>query len=140
MPLPPNLITNRTAVLPDDLRKHSDPTPKRPKYRAVRVEIDGHKFDSKMEARRYLELKLMERAGKISDVVVHPRFLLKGAFQSAWTVVPAVTWTADFCYEATGRIIVEDVKGVETREAKLKHTLFRGKYPEYELRIVKEVK
>ena len=36
--------------------------------------IDGHRFDSKYESERYLELKLLEKAGKIRDLELQPRF------------------------------------------------------------------
>ena len=35
------------------------------KYYNKKVEVDGQKFDSKKEYQRWLELKLMERAGEI---------------------------------------------------------------------------
>ena len=44
--------------------------------RPKRVEIDGYTFASQAEARRYGELKLLEKAGEIRDLVVHPRLHL----------------------------------------------------------------
>ena len=46
------------------------------KYNNTRPVVDGIKFDSKREAERYKELKLLERAGKISDLILQPRFEL----------------------------------------------------------------
>ena len=48
----------------------------RPKYRAVPTVIDGIRFASKAEARRYGELRLLEQAGEIRDLVRQPRFAL----------------------------------------------------------------
>ena len=43
------------------------------KFRNVRVEYDGIKFDSKRECAHYQELKMLEAAGEISQLRVHPR-------------------------------------------------------------------
>jgi hypothetical protein len=80
------------------------------KYGAVRTEVDGIVFDSKAEARRYGDLKLMEQAGEIRELVLQPRYDL---------TVQGVTigkYIADFAYidNKTGARIVEDVKGVKT--------------------------
>lgn len=45
----------------------------RSKYFAKRVRIDGHCFDSKREAAHYMDLRLLERAGKVNAINVHPR-------------------------------------------------------------------
>ena len=79
------------------------------KYRAQRVEIDGEKFDSKAEARRWGQLKLLEQAGEIKNLQRQVRFPL---------VVNGIkigAYVADFTYDAPGRV-VEDVKGFRTRE------------------------
>jgi dsDNA-binding SOS-regulon protein len=66
------------------------------KYGAVRTEVDGISFASKKEARRYSELKLLERAGEIADLQLQPRFPL--------TVngVRVCTYVADFQYRDIG--------------------------------------
>lgn len=46
------------------------------KFNAVKTVVDGITFDSKREAVRYGELKLLDRAGKIRNLVVHPRYSL----------------------------------------------------------------
>ena len=43
------------------------------KYRNVKTEVDGILFASKKEARRYSELKLLERAGEIAHLELQPR-------------------------------------------------------------------
>lgn len=66
---------------------------KRNKYRAVKTVVDGIRFDSKAEAKRYGELKLLEKAGKIISLAVHPKYDL--------TVngVLIATYKADFSYQ-----------------------------------------
>lgn len=44
------------------------------KYSAKSMEVDGHKFPSKREARRYQELVLLAKAGEIDDLELQPRF------------------------------------------------------------------
>jgi len=44
------------------------------KYRAKKCRVDGHCFDSKREAAHYLVLRLLEKAGKVNAIQVHPRF------------------------------------------------------------------
>jgi len=110
---------------------------KRPKYRNVRTVVDGITFDSKREAERYGELKLLERDGQITDLEVHPRFVLQEGFRLPYGKrVPAITYTADFGYNEWNARIVEDVKGVETAVFKLKQRLFWKRYPDIELRVV----
>jgi hypothetical protein len=46
------------------------------KFNAVKVRLDGYVFDSKAEAKRYGELKLLKRAGKIHSLDVHPKYAL----------------------------------------------------------------
>jgi len=116
------------------------------KYHAVRTTIDGITFDSKREAARYSELKLLELAGEITSLTVHPRFLLADGFNidGKGGRVRPIYYIADFKYlegdDSFDSYIVEDVKGgkaTQTAVFKLKAKLFRARYPEYELRIVK---
>lgn len=78
------------------------------KYNNKPESVDGHKFASRREAKRYMELKLLQRANQIRDLKIHPSF----------TVVPktdqfrAVDYVADFSYIVDGRMVVEDAKGM----------------------------
>lgn len=89
-------------------------------YINKKVVVDGIKFDSKKEARRYQALLLMQRAGEISDLELQPKFeLVKGVkFSGDARAKPAVRYFADFAYTdtATGKRIVEDVKSPVTKE------------------------
>ena len=98
------------------------------KYGAETTEIDGHKFDSRFEAEHYAELKLMERAGIITDLELQPRFLLQEGFIYHGHKERKVEYVADFQYCQDGKLIVEDTKGFRTDTYKLKRKLFLYKY------------
>jgi hypothetical protein len=88
------------------------------KYNAKPVTIDGYRFDSTAEGARYSELRLLEKAGQIRELAVHPRYLL--------TVddVQICVYEADFTYLAKdGERVVEDVKGVRTDVFRIKSKL-----------------
>ena len=90
------------------------------KYGAKKVTApDGQKFDSKKEYKHYVVLKLLERAGKISDLQRQVRFELIPK-QDGET---ACHYVADFVYQKDGKRIVEDVKGYKTEVYKIKKKL-----------------
>ena len=107
------------------------------KYRNKKVIVDGKEFDSKREGNRYKELRLLERVGKISDLEIQPRFLLQDSFKKNGRTFRKIEYVADFKYIENGKIIVEDVKGMQTDVFKLKHKIFEKVYPDLELRIIK---
>lgn len=86
------------------------------KYYSQKEIVDGITFHSKKEARRYRELKLMERAGVIKELQL----------QVPYTLIPksshgrAIKYIADFVYFEDGKRVVEDTKGFRTKEYKLK--------------------
>ena len=104
------------------------------KYSNAKVKIDGIKFDSKKEANRYLELKMLERAGVISNLILQPKFLLQESFKRNGKTHRAIFYVADFEYIKDGKRIVEDVKGFKTDVYKLKKKLFLAKYPQVEFK------
>lgn len=96
-------------------------TGRRNKYSARRCYQDGCRFDSEAERARYMELKLMERAGAISMLVVHPRYPIEVNGARVCVYEP------DFVYrDQYGQTVVEDVKGVRTALYKLKKKLFEA--------------
>ncbi len=108
------------------------------KYRNRKTIVDGITFDSKAEARRYVELKLMEDTGHIKDLKLQPKFELQEKYKNnKGQTVRAITYKADFSYIENGKLIVEDVKGVETKEFKLKKKLFENKYRDIDFRLIK---
>ena len=111
------------------------------KYGNIKVKINGYTFDSKKEAARYRELQLLEKAGEITELVVHPKFQLQPAFKD-WhgITIREITYSADFGYIESGRYVVEDVKGgkaTQTRHFADKVKMLKYKYPELDFRIVK---
>lgn len=102
------------------------------KYRSKKIIIDGISFDSKREGNRYLELKLLERAGKIKDLKLQQQFELQPSFRKNGRTIRAITYIADFTYFdlETMRNVVEDVKGYKTDVYMLKKKMFEFKYPE----------
>ena len=103
-------------------QKHPNPrAPLRNKYGATAVVVDGQRFDSKRECARYQELKRLEAAGVITELVVHPAFPLV-VLQLEPVGPPYILHTigvyhADFQYRQvdTGTVVVEDVKSKPTR-------------------------
>ena len=84
------------------------------KYKNRKVLVDGIKFDSAKEARRYRELKLLEDAGEIKDLRRQVRYELIPAQRIDGKLVERkVDYVADFCYSRTKdlKLVVEDVKG-----------------------------
>lgn len=101
----------------------------------------GHEHDSMTEAARCVKLHLLQRAGGISGLTVHPKYQLRidgepikmGNGQCA-------KYTPDFGYVEDGQIIVEDVKaknGFVARDFPLRAAVFRLLNPGIELRITK---
>lgn len=89
------------------------------KYGNRKITEDGITFDSLGEHRRYCELKLLLllEAGEITNLEVHPKFVLLPAFtDSEGKVHRPITYTADFRYIEKGITVVEDVKGFRTRD------------------------
>ena len=98
--------------------------PRPNKFGAVPTTVDAIWFASKKESRRYLDLKLMEKAGLIRDLTCQPKFSIHVVPQTAWgdhAVVPVrvATYIADFSYfnVETHSVVVEDVKSQATRTA-----------------------
>lgn len=111
-----------------ELNKHlfEQPTPrkKRSKYGSSRTEVDGETFDSKREAKRYTELRILQKAGKIGMLARQVEYELNAGGSHS------LVYRADFVYvdAETGATIVEDAKGMRTREYKKKKRLMKQIY------------
>lgn len=96
------------------------------KYHSKKITVDGIEFDSTKEARRYGELKLLQRAGKISNLQMQVKYeLIPNQYIEATEYTPkthkpktvnklverSANYIADFVYEQDGETVVEDVKG-----------------------------
>lgn len=99
---------------------------------------NGIPFDSRSEMRRYQELLLLEKAGKITKLSMQPRFLIFEGFERNGKHYQPIYYVGDFLYYDVEkkRMIVEDVKGVETDVFKIKQKLFAFRH-NIELLIVK---
>ena len=111
------------------------------KYHNKKTFIDGIKFDSKLEAERYAQLKMMERAGVIRDLELQPEYELIPSFKKDGKTWRKTVYKADFRYILCedDKTIIEDVKGstaVITDVFRLKQKLFEYKYPELTIKIV----
>lgn len=100
---------------------------KKSKYFAKKVIVDGVEFDSKKEANRWAELKLLEKAGKINNLKKQVPFVLipsQYVEETIYTpkrhkekkvkklVEKKIVYIADFVYtDENGNQVVEDVKG-----------------------------
>lgn len=108
------------------------------KYRAVPTTVNGFRFASKAEARRYQELLLLGKAGEIRNLELQPRFPIASGG------VRVADYVADFRYEERypsqacngmclcahwrWRDVVEDVKGVKTPVYRLKKKLVEAQH------------
>lgn len=109
------------------------------KYHNKKVTVDNYVFDSIAESKRYKELCLLEKANKIKSLELQPKFELQEAFTKNGKRYKAITYTADFMYLDVEKncIVVEDVKGFETKEFKLKQKMFEYKYKNLSLVLIK---
>lgn len=109
------------------------------KYNARKTEVDGIKFDSKAEAKRYQELKRLEYCRDISDLQLQPEFELLPKLVKNGKTYRKTTYKADFSYfdKRANKYIIEDVKGVVTPVYALKKKLFEHRYAELEITEVK---
>ena len=92
---------------------------KRSKYGAVKMQIDGHTFDSKKEADYYMDLKMRLLAEDIKGFCIQPTFIL----------APGLKYKADFIViDKDGKAEVIDVKGFKTKEYITKKKVFEDKF------------
>ena len=103
------------------------------KYHNEINEYDGNIFDSLKERRRYQELKLLERAGEIRELKVHPQYEIHPGFVYNGEKIKPIYYEADFEYIAIDsedltsgekeHLIIEEVKGMKTAVYKLKRKM-----------------
>ena len=95
----------------EEYRALAEKSAKRSKFNNKRVMFDGHVFGSQAELKRYGELKLLQDAGEIEALVVHPRFALHVNGKRLGAYV------GDFLYfdNEQGARILEDVKSPLSR-------------------------
>lgn len=115
------------------------------KYRNKKYTLDGITFDSRKEARRYAELKAMQQAGIIQDLKLQVKYVLiptqrefcneiyksgrkKGCFKQGKIIERECSYIADFQYIENGILVVEDAKGMRTKEYIIKRKLMLKEY------------
>jgi Protein of unknown function (DUF1064) len=115
-------IANRDSISAAEYRQmtNADKLPSKrikSKFGAVKCEIDGIKFDSKKEVKRFTELQLLHKVGKITKPVLQYEFLLPGS----------IIYRCDFLYYCLENLkfVVEDTKGFKTKEYILKKKLMK---------------
>ena len=104
------------------------------KFGNHKTEVDGIVFDSSHEAKRYSELKLLQRGGVISGLELQPVFVLQEPFEHGGIKYRAIKYIADFSYYPKGEetvLTVEDAKGyAKIKEYIIKKKLLLYKYPD----------
>ena len=102
------------------------------KFGTRKTAVDGRLFDSKHEAARFAELKLMERAGLITGLQLQVPFELIPAQkdEKGRVIERACKYIADFVYRENGDLVVEDAKSPATRTDvyKVKRKLMLSKF------------
>ena len=120
------------------------------KYQAIKTIVNGIEFDSRKEARRYQELLLLQRAGAIHNLKMQVKYILIPAQYETFErygkngqrlkdgqrlLEKECSYIADFVYTENGKEVVEDTKGVKTKDYIIKRKLM---LKEHNIRI-KEV-
>ena len=90
------------------------------KWKNVKTEVDGLKFDSLKEARRWGDLKLLEKAGVITGL------RRQVVFELTVDGKKICKYVADAVYIRDGQQVVEDTKGKQTREYRLKAKMMKA--------------
>lgn len=95
------------------------------KYNNTPVQIGAEKYRSKREAARHQELLLLQRAGKITGLAREVPFaLVPSQRRSDGVAERPCSYICDFLYTTDdGRIVVEDAKGVRTKDYIIKRKL-----------------
>ena len=106
------------------------------KYNAKKCDYDGIRFDSGKEMKRYMQLKLLQRAGEITDLQLQVKYELipaqrepdtvgkRGGVKQGRIIEYPCSYVADFVYkDKAGSMVVEDTKGFKTPEYIIKRKL-----------------
>ena len=105
------------------------------KYRNTKVTVDGVTYDSKKEYRRFCELSMLEKAGEITDLRRQVEFELipaqrepdtigsRGGIKKGKLIERKCSYIADFVYQENGKTVVEDTKGMRTKDYIIKRKL-----------------
>lgn len=100
------------------------------KYGNKKYIADGIQFDSKKEGMRYLELRLLQKAGKIERLMLQKPFDLIPTRKYGNETVRGCKYIADFYYwdKENNEYVAWETKGYETPDYKIKKKIFLEKY------------
>ena len=96
------------------------------KYHNKKIIRNGEKFDSIKEYQRWVELCILEQGSLISDLKRQVKYVLIPSQRIDGKVVEReCSYYADFVYKdnETGQIVVEDTKGIKTKDYIIKRKL-----------------
>ncbi len=119
-------------IVSGDLYREAKPR----KYFNEPQQVDGIWFDSGREAKRYCELKMLLKAGKIRDLELQPKFYLSCGdvpIRIRSTGYPngrRATYRADFKYfdVEENSTVVEDAKGLDTPSSRLRRAIVEAQF------------
>ena len=112
----------------------------RAKYHNRKITRDGVTFDSRKEFRRYEELMLLQQAGEITNLLRQVKFVLiptqrepskigtRGGVKKGKLLERECAYVADFVYSENGKTVVEDAKGLRTKDYIIKRKLMLRVY------------
>ena len=112
----------------------------RAKYHNQKITRDGVTFDSRKEFRRYEELQLLQQAGEIANLRRQVKFVLiptqrepniigpRGGVKKGKLLERECSYIADFVYGENGKMVVEDAKGLRTKDYIIKRKLMLRVY------------
>lgn len=118
------ILQSKVGPLNQHLRELDKPKKKRSKFNNKKTVVDDIEFDSEREAKRYGELKILLKAGKIGLLELQVPFELNPGGKFSYK------YYADFIYidAETGEKVIEDCKGHETTVFKKKEKLMKKIY------------
>ena len=115
----------------------------RNKYQAIKTKVNGIDFDSRKEARRYQELLYLQKAGAIRNLQRQFKYVLIPTQYDTYArlgkkgqrlkdgkrlLERECAYIADFVYDENGKTVVEDTKGVKTKDYIIKRKLMLKEY------------
>lgn len=125
----------------EQAREQLGEAPRETKFRNQVVELDGERFDSKWELRRYQQLLEQQACGYVYELRHHVEYALH-VRRPDGELVPIGTYTADFTYKRYGHLtlVVEDTKSEPTRRKEAYRWKAKHFETEYGLRIIEVLK
>lgn len=109
---------------------------RRHKYGAIKTAVGDLVFPSRLEARGYQELLLLEKGGVIKDLELQKEFVIEVAGKQICIHYPDYFFTKT----CNGKQVIAEAKGVATADYRLKLKLMKAIYPQYEYFMFKKNK